>query len=80
MAVVIDGKEHVTATMAAAKLDTTMTRILMLLKAKALQGVQIDGEWFVTSDSLDCAKTHGSDLKVANGCASHCSSGGCGCK
>ena len=80
MAIVIDGKEHVNASAAAAELDTTITRILMLLKAGQLQGVQLDGEWLVTSESLACARSHGTDLKVAKGCASHCSSGGCGCK
>ena len=77
---VIDGKEYVTAGEAAARLETTMTRVLMMLKAQELTGVQVDGDWFVTSESLACARTHGSDRKTVNGCASYCSSGGCGCR
>lgn len=80
MALFIDGVEHVTAAEAAAKLETTLPRILMMLKAEELLGVQLDNDWFVTSESLACAKTHGSDRKAANGCASYCSSKGCGCR
>lgn len=80
MTLVIDGVEHITAAAAAEKLETTVPRILMMLKSQDIQGVRIDGDWFVTSDSLACAKVHGSDRKVANGCASYCSSKGCGCR
>ena len=80
MTKVIDGVEYVTAAAAAAILETTLPRILMMLKSQELLGVQIDGDWFVTSDSLACAKVHGSDRKVASGCASYCSSKGCGCR
>ncbi|NJD91384.1 MAG: hypothetical protein FIA91_07715 [Geobacter sp.] len=80
MALFIDGVEHVTAAVAAEKLATTLPRILMLLKSQELKGVQIDGDWFVTSESLACAKAHGVDMKVAKGCASYCKSSGCGCK
>jgi hypothetical protein len=77
---IINGTAHITAAAAADELKTTMTRILMLLRDKALAGEQVDGEWYVAVDSLACAKAHGTDQKVAKGCASYCSSGGCGCK
>lgn len=65
---------------AAAALQTTHLRVLMLLKEKELVGEEIDGAWFVTRESLKCCMTHGKDLKVQMGCKSYCSSGGCGCK
>jgi len=80
MSRIIDGKTFVTAAEAATQMETTLTRVLMLLRGKALVGTQLDGEWYVESDSVACAKTHGTDMKAASGCASYCSSGGCGCK
>lgn len=77
---IIDGKSHVTTAAAAEQLETTITRVLMLLRENALEGVQIDNEWYVESASIACCKTHGKDVKTAKGCASHCTSGGCGCK
>lgn len=80
MALTIDGREYVTATEAAEKLETTLTRVLMLLRENALAGTQVDGEWYVAADSVACAKIHGVEMKTVKGCVSHCSSGGCGCK
>ncbi len=75
----IDGVSYMTATEAAAKLETTGLRILMLLKEKSLQGVMVDGEWYVTSGSVECYQAHGEDVKGTKGCQSDCLSG-CGCK
>lgn len=61
-------------------LATTPTKILMLLKNGELKGEEIAGEWFIDADSLACCKEHGIDMKAARGCASYCSSDGCGCK
>jgi hypothetical protein len=69
-----------TVELSAETLGTTSTKILMLLKKGELKGQEIDGKWYVEADSLACCKTHGIDMKTANGCASYCSSGGCGCK
>ncbi len=79
MARLIGSISHVTAAEAAAELETTITRILMLLRENALEGKQLDGEWYVESASIACAKAHGNDIKTTKGCVSHCSSG-CGCK
>lgn len=80
MAILIGGVEHVTAEAAAQQLSTTPMRILMLLKAQALEGSQVDGVWYVSQPSLACALAHGTDQHVAKGCHTHCSSSGCGCK
>ncbi len=70
----------VTVEESAETLATTPTKILMLLKSGELKGQEIAGEWLVEADSLACCKSHGIDMKTANGCASYCNSGGCGCK
>ena len=72
--------KFVSAEYAAKELNTTLPRILMMLKNGDLVGEQLDGVWQITGESLACAKVHGSDLKTVNKCASYCSSGGCGCK
>lgn len=77
---IIDNREYLTTKDAAAALNTTVTRILMLLKTHALDGAEVAGEWYVAADSLACATAHGSDLKTVTGCASYCTSNGCGCK
>jgi excisionase family DNA binding protein len=64
---------------AARLLETTPTRILMLLKEKGLEGVLSGDEWLVSRDSIACCKTHGRDMKTEQGCRTYCSSGGCGC-
>jgi hypothetical protein len=80
MARIIDGKTHITAAEAAVALETTITRVFMLLRENALQGAEAEGEWYVASDSLACAKAHGTDMKTVKGCASYCTSSSCGCK
>lgn len=77
---IVDGREYITAARAAEELETTVTRILMLLRGNALAGTQLEGEWYVASDSIAHGKTHGRDMRTAKGCVSTCSSGGCGCK
>lgn len=72
--------DYLTTAEAAENLGTTPTKVLMLLKSRDLKGLEIEGEWFVEPDSLACCKAHGIDVKSAQGCASYCSSGGCGCK
>lgn len=61
-------------------LETTPTRILMLLRSGELEGIETEGGWLVDADSLACCKSGGIDMKTAKGCASYCNSGGCGCK
>lgn len=63
---------------AARELGTTPTKVLMMLRSKALFGCEADGGWRVSVESLACAKAHGIDRKQASGCASYCASK-CGC-
>jgi hypothetical protein len=77
---IIDGISSVSSDEAASELSTTQLKIMMLLKEKALIGEEVDGEWFVTRDSIECFKSHGKDMKIEMGCKTYCSSGGCGCK
>jgi hypothetical protein len=72
--------KSMTVAESAEALATTATKILMLLKNGDLKGEEINGEWFIDEDSLACCKSHGIDMKTAQGCASYCNSGGCGCK
>ena len=78
---VIDGTEYIPIDQASELLATTATAVLMLLKRKALLGIELNGRWLVSSDSLNCFKVHGKDIKTETGCKSYCSSpGGCGCR
>jgi hypothetical protein len=52
MTLEINGIPCVTAAVAAEELATTQLKILMLIKQKALCGEMIDGEWYVTRESL----------------------------
>ena len=79
MTVVIDGIEYLPASMAAEQLATTETRILMLLKQKALCGEQIEGSWFVTTASLACYDSDGVQAEKLLQCRTSCSASGCGC-
>jgi hypothetical protein len=69
----------VTIVEAARLLDTTPTRILMLLRRQALVGVQEGSDWLVSRESIACCRTHGRDMMKEQGCTTYCSSGGCGC-
>jgi len=75
-----DDSEKLHIAKAAEELQTTEMKILMLLKSKAVIGEEIEGEWYVNRDSLECYKSHGKDMKVEMGCKTYCSSGGCGCR
>lgn len=75
----INGIEHVTAAEAAAELSTTETRVLMLLKQKALDGTLSEQGWFITRESLDCFDHHGGDAEQQLACRTSCTSSKCGC-
>lgn len=80
MIMVLDGTAYVTIEQAAETLATTIPGVLMLLKRKALHGIELDGRWLVSSGSVDCFKAHGKDMRQDLGCRSICTSGGCGCR
>lgn len=79
MTEMIDGIEYVTVAEAAAELSTTDTRVLMLLKQKALQGTLSDQGWFITRQSLDCFDRHGQEPEQQLSCRTSCTSSRCGC-
>lgn len=79
MTEMIDGIEHVTAAEAATELSTTETRVLMLLKRKALEGTLSDQGWFITRNSLDCFEQQGANDMQQFACRTSCTSAGCGC-
>ena len=79
MTVVIDGTEYIPLAVAAQQLGTTETKILMLLKQKALGGELIEGSWYVTMASLACYDAHAQDPAQQAQCRTSCSSSGCGC-
>jgi hypothetical protein len=79
MTVVIDGIEYLPAAEAAHQLETTETKILMLLKQKALAGELVEGSWFVTTASLACYDPQAQEAAKMAGCHTSCSSSGSGC-
>ena len=80
MTVVIDGIEYLAASDVALQLETTETKVLMLLKQKALGGELIEGTWFVTAASLACYDAQAQDPAQQANCRTSCSSSsGCGC-
>lgn len=67
---------------AAEELGTTGLRLLMLLREGAAEGVeQEDGTWLISRASLERFKEQGGvpPVKQKKGCASSCTSSGCGC-
>jgi hypothetical protein len=79
MTVILDGIEYLPASAVAAQLATTETRILMLIKQKALAGQMIEGAWFVTTASLACYDRHAAEPAKAAACRVTCGASGCGC-
>ena len=63
------------------ELATTSMRLLMLLREGTVEGVeQEDGSWLISRTSLERLKERGGVPPVKQkGCASSCTSSGCGC-
>jgi hypothetical protein len=79
MTTIIDGIEYLPASTAAQKLATTETKVLMLLKQKALEGQRIDGSWFVTTSSLTLYEVAALEPENLAQCRTSCGGEGCGC-
>lgn len=79
MTVVIDETEYMPIADAAAELATTETKILMLLKRKALEGTLTDIGWMVTRGSVQRHEEHDSEPEQQLQCRTGCSSSKCGC-
>lgn len=76
----MDAEEYVTLADAAQALSTTETRILMLLKQKALQGTPCEGGWLIARASLDSPNARRVEAERQLSCRSSCSSSTCGCR
>lgn len=79
MSVETDKSEYLPIADAAAELSTTETKVLMLLKTKALQGTLGEDGWLVTRESVQCFDKHGADPERELQCRTSCSSARCGC-
>lgn len=73
------GTAFISIAEAAGYLETTETRVLMMLKKQELVGSQDDsGIWLIDKASLQlCGKPKPSDFSKT-GCGGGCGSGGCG--
>ena len=77
----IDGRHYLTVEEAAEALATTEMRVLMLMREKELVGMQLEGKWLITADSVAAWQAKGSVAKPVAGCATSCTSAkGCACK
>lgn len=71
------GTSFVSVKEAAALLETTETRVLMMLKRKELAGMQKDDSWLVERSSLQlCGKPTAAAIVRPGGCGGGCG-GGC---
>ena len=75
MTVEINGIMYVTAAEAAEQLATTQLKILMLIKQKLLCGEMIEGEWYVTQESVASYNAEDQPAAQQHECRSGC--GGC---
>jgi hypothetical protein len=76
MTVSIDGTEYLPITAVAERLTTTETKILMLLKQKTLTGELVEGEWYVTTASVDGYRPSPQGQSAAKGCGGGCAACG----
>ena len=77
---IIEGVPHVPIDEAAAELETTHLRILMLLKHRVVTGSLVDGVWYIEKNSLVSLKKHGMERPQPAGCTTSCGATTCGCK
>lgn len=73
-------EERLSVSEAASELGTTRLRLLMLLREGAVEGEQVDGEWYLSRASLDVLRVKGGPAPVSPSCRSSCSATTCGCK
>lgn len=75
----IDETKYLTVTEAAAILSTTETKVLMLLKRRALEGELCGDIWMITRNSVQGYDPKRMDSDNTLSCRSSCSSSTCGC-
>jgi hypothetical protein len=62
---------------AAAELATTGLRLLMLIREGKLAGIETDGEWRISRESLERLKSIGIAQPEPKGCGAACSASNC---
>jgi hypothetical protein len=75
----IDGTSWIDINQAAETLGSTIPKLLILIKEGTLIGQQLDGEWYVTSDSICNCSNRGEVPHIVKSCSGGCG-GGCGSK
>lgn len=80
MTLFIDGREYQPIATAASRLQTTETRVLMLIKQQALQGEQLEGSWFVEEASLSSFDPGAARKHPVQSNCSACSVSACACR
>jgi len=72
-------KDLVPVMEAAQELGTTGLNVMMRIKRGGLAGWEIEGKWYVTSESLEQYRRQGADRPGSALCVRNCSSkSGCG--
>lgn len=79
MTTIIDGIEYLPITEVARQLETTETRILMLLKQQVLTGELVEGTWLLTTASVLGFDAKAQATAAPAGCRTSCTSSVCGC-
>ncbi len=62
---------------AAQELGTTAVALLMQIKRKQVEGMEIGGVWHLPLESLEKIREEGLAKPVHKGCRGHCAGGGC---
>jgi hypothetical protein len=79
MARLVNGIGYASAEEAAVRLNTTITRVLLLIREKRIAAILHQGEWCVELDSLAGCDLHAAgDCGAKRGCAGCRDSEGCG--
>lgn len=79
MTTIIDGIEYLPIAEVARQLETTETRILMLLKQRILHGELVEGTWLVTTASVLGFDAQAQATAEPSSCRTSCTSSVCGC-
>lgn len=75
----IDETKYLTVTETAAILSTTETKVLMLLKRRALEGELCGDIWMISSASVESYHPETSENENTLSCRSSCNGSTCGC-
>uniref|UniRef100_C6E862 DNA-binding protein n=1 Tax=Geobacter sp. (strain M21) TaxID=443144 RepID=C6E862_GEOSM len=79
MPMFIDETKYLTVTETAAILSTTETKVLMLLKRRALEGELCGDIWMISRSSVESYHPKTTETENILSCRSSCNSSTCGC-